>query len=140
MSVRQNLMILKIRLTIVTVRILGNLEAAPEEALQLRGLIKGSNWSFGHYLFGRYEFWKFWHPIAQIPPHEPPLGIWAMGGQNFQNSYLPYRWCPKLQFEPLISPLSWIASSGAASRLPRIMTVTIVRRIFKIVNFCPTNM
>ena len=43
MSVGQKLTILKIRLTIVTVMILGNLEAAPEEAIQLRGLIKGSN-------------------------------------------------------------------------------------------------
>jgi hypothetical protein len=41
MSVGQKLTILKIHLTIVT--ILGNLEAAPEEAMQLRGLIKGSN-------------------------------------------------------------------------------------------------
>ena len=75
MSVEQKLTILKICLTIVTVMILGNLEAAPEEALQLRGLIKGSNWSLGHYLFGRHEFWKFWPPIAQIPgggSHEPP--------------------------------------------------------------------
>ena len=59
----------------VKVMILGNLEAAPEEAMQLRGLIKGSNWSLGHYLFGRYEFWKFWPPIAQIPRGgscEPP--------------------------------------------------------------------
>ena len=67
LSVWQKLAILKIRLTIVTVMILGSLEAAPEEALQLRGLIKGSNWSLGHYLFGRHEFWKFWPPIAQIP-------------------------------------------------------------------------
>ena len=75
MSVGQKLTILKICLTIVTVMILGSLEAAPEEALQLRGLIKGSNWSLGHYLFGRHEFWKFWPPIAQIPgggSHEPP--------------------------------------------------------------------
>ena len=67
MSVGQKLTILKIRLKIVKVMILGNLEAALEEAMQLRGLIKGSNWSLGHYLFGRYEFWKFWPPIAQIP-------------------------------------------------------------------------
>ena len=43
MSVGQKLTILKICLTIVTLMILGNLEAAPEEAMQLRGLIKGSN-------------------------------------------------------------------------------------------------
>ena len=33
MSVGQKLTILKIRLTIVTIMILGNLEAAPEEAM-----------------------------------------------------------------------------------------------------------
>ena len=42
-------------------------QAAPEKTMQLRGLIKGSNWSLGHYLFERYDFWKFWPPIAQIP-------------------------------------------------------------------------
>ena len=43
MSERQKLAILKICLAIATVMILGNLEAAPEEARQLRGLVKGSN-------------------------------------------------------------------------------------------------
>ena len=43
MSVGQKLTILKIRLTIVKVMILGNLEAAPEKAMQLRGLIKDLN-------------------------------------------------------------------------------------------------
>ena len=43
MSVGQKLTILKIRLKIVKVMILSNLEAALEEAMQLRGLIKGSN-------------------------------------------------------------------------------------------------
>jgi hypothetical protein len=50
MSVGQKLTLLKIHLTIVTIMILGNLEAAPEETVQL---------SLGHYLLGRYEFWKF---------------------------------------------------------------------------------
>ena len=67
MSVGQKLMILKICPTIVTLMILGNLKAAPEETMQLRGLIKRSNWRLGHYLVWRYEFWKFWPPIAQIP-------------------------------------------------------------------------
>ena len=39
----KKLMILKIHLTIVTLVILGNLDAAPEKTMQLRGLIKGSN-------------------------------------------------------------------------------------------------
>ena len=72
---RTKLTILKICLTIVTLMILGNLKAAPEVTMQLRGLIKGSNWSLGHYLFRSYEFWKFWPPIAQIPggvAHPPP--------------------------------------------------------------------
>ena len=43
MSVGHKLKILKICLTIVTLMILDNLEAAPEETMQLRGLIKGSN-------------------------------------------------------------------------------------------------
>ena len=43
MSIKQKLTILEICLTIVTRMILGNLEAAPEETMQLRGLIKGSN-------------------------------------------------------------------------------------------------
>ena len=36
-----------------------NLEAAPEEAMQLRRLIKSSNESLGSYLFGKFEFWNF---------------------------------------------------------------------------------
>ena len=43
MSVGQKLMILKIRLTIVTLMILGDLKAALEVTMLLRGLIKGSN-------------------------------------------------------------------------------------------------
>ena len=43
MSVGRKLTILKICLTIVTLMILGNLEAAPEETMHLRRLIKDSN-------------------------------------------------------------------------------------------------
>jgi hypothetical protein len=43
MSVGQKLTNLKIRLTIVILMILGNLQAAPEETMHLRRLIKGSN-------------------------------------------------------------------------------------------------
>ena len=39
MSVGQKLTILKIPLTIVTLMILSNLEAAPEDTMQFRGLI-----------------------------------------------------------------------------------------------------
>ena len=50
---------LKIRSTSVTFLSLCNLEAAPEEAMQLRRLIKSSNESLGPYLFGKIEFWNF---------------------------------------------------------------------------------
>ena len=43
MSVGQKLMILIIRLTVITLMTLSNLEAVSEETMQLRGLIKGSN-------------------------------------------------------------------------------------------------
>ena len=33
-----------------------------------------------------------------------------------------------------------MVSSGTASRLPRIMSVTIMKGIFKVVNFCLTDM
>ena len=59
MSVGQKLAMLKIRLTSVTFLSLRNLEAAPEEAMQLRRLIKSSNESLGPYLFGKFEFWIF---------------------------------------------------------------------------------
>ena len=59
MSLGQNLVMLKIRSTSVTFLSLRNLEAAPEEAMQLRRLIKGSNESLGPYLFGKIEFWNF---------------------------------------------------------------------------------
>ena len=44
---------LKICSTSVTFLSLRNLEAAPEEAMQLRRLIKSSNESLGPYLFGK---------------------------------------------------------------------------------------
>ena len=56
MSVGQKLTMLKIRSTSVTFLSLRDLEAAPEEAMQLRRLIKSSNESLGPYLFGKIEF------------------------------------------------------------------------------------
>ena len=58
MSVGQKLAMLKIRSKSVTFLSLRNLEAAPEEAMQLRRLIKSSNESLGPYLFGKIEFWN----------------------------------------------------------------------------------
>ena len=59
MSVGQKLLMLKIRSKSVTFLILRDLEAAREEAMQLRRLIKSSNESLGPYLFGKIEFWNF---------------------------------------------------------------------------------
>ena len=59
MSVGQKLAMLKIRSTSVTFLSLRDLEAAPEEAMQLWRLIKSSNESLGLYLFGKIEFWIF---------------------------------------------------------------------------------
>ena len=59
MSVGQKLAMFKIRDTRVTFLSLSHLEAAPEEAMQLRRLIKSSNESLGPYLFGKVEFWNF---------------------------------------------------------------------------------
>ena len=59
MSVGQKLAMLKFRSTSVTLLNLSNLEAAPEETMQLRRLIKSSNESLGPYLFGKIEFWNF---------------------------------------------------------------------------------
>ena len=59
MSVDQKLAMLKIRSKFVTFLSLRNLEAASEEAMQLRRLIKSSNESLGPYLFGKIEFWNF---------------------------------------------------------------------------------
>ena len=56
MSVSQKLSMLKIRSKSVTFLNLCDLEAAPEEAMQLRRLIKISNESLGPYLFGKFEF------------------------------------------------------------------------------------
>ena len=56
MSVGQKLAMLKIRSTRITFLSLHDLEAAPEEAMQLRRLIKSSNESLGLYLFGKFEF------------------------------------------------------------------------------------
>ena len=59
MSVGQKLAKLKICSTSVTFLSLCNLEAAPEEAMQLRRLIKDSKESLGPYLFMKIEFWNF---------------------------------------------------------------------------------
>ena len=53
MSVGQKLMMLKIRSTSVTFLSLRNLEAGPEQTMQIRRLIKRSNESLGPYLFGK---------------------------------------------------------------------------------------
>ena len=59
MSVGQKLAMLKLRSTSVTFLSLCNLEAAPEESMQLRRLINSSNESLGPYLFGKIEFYDF---------------------------------------------------------------------------------
>ena len=59
MSVGQKLPMLKIRSTAITFLSLRNNEAAPEEAMPLRRLIKSSNESLGPYMFGKIEFWNF---------------------------------------------------------------------------------
>ena len=59
MCVGQKLAMLKIRSKSVTFLSLCDLKAAPEEAMQLRRLIKSSNESSGPYLFGKIEFWNF---------------------------------------------------------------------------------
>ena len=59
MSVGQKLAMLKIRSRYVKFLSLRDLEAAPEEAMQLRRLTKSSNESLGPYLFGKIEFWNF---------------------------------------------------------------------------------
>ena len=67
-SVGQKLAKLKICLTSFTFLSLRNLEAAPEEAMHLRRLIKSSNESLvGPYLFGKFNFWNFQGPRAEIP-------------------------------------------------------------------------
>ena len=59
MSVGQKLSMLKIRSKSVKFSSLCDLEAAPEEPMQLKRLIKSSNESLGPYLFGKIEFWNF---------------------------------------------------------------------------------
>ena len=49
----------EIRSTSVSFLSFRNLEAASEEAMQLRRLIKSSNESLWPYLFGKFEFWNF---------------------------------------------------------------------------------
>ena len=58
MSVGQKLAKLKIRSTSITFLSLCNLEAVPEEAMQLRRLDKSSNESLRPYLFWEFEFWN----------------------------------------------------------------------------------
>jgi hypothetical protein len=72
MSVGQKLVKLKIRSTYITFSSLCNLEAAPEEAMHLRRLIKSSNESLGPYLFGKFEFWNLYDPRAEIQYLEKP--------------------------------------------------------------------
>jgi hypothetical protein len=59
MSVSQKLAMLKIHSTSITFLRFRNLEAAPEEAMHLRRLIKSSNESLGPYLFGKFDFRNF---------------------------------------------------------------------------------
>ena len=59
MPVGQKLAMLKIRSTSVTFLSFPNLEAAHEEAMQLRRLIKSSNENPVPNLFGKFEFWNF---------------------------------------------------------------------------------
>ena len=59
MSVGQKLAMLKIRSKSVTFLSLHDLEAALEETMQVRMLIKSSNESLGPYLFGKIKFCNF---------------------------------------------------------------------------------
>ena len=59
MSVGQKLAMLKICSKSVKFLSLRDLEAAPEEVMQLKRLIKSSNESLGPHLFGKFEFWHF---------------------------------------------------------------------------------
>ena len=62
MFVGQKLAMVKICSTSVTVLSLRNLKAGPEEAMQLRRLIKSSNESLGPYLFENLSFGIFSAP------------------------------------------------------------------------------
>ena len=70
MSVGQKLTMLKIRSTRVTFLSLSNLEAAPEEAMQLRRLIKSSNECLGPMSFGifRVQQPRYQGGGGQTPP------------------------------------------------------------------------
>ena len=59
MTVGQRLAKLKIRSTRVIFLSLHDLEAAPEETMRVRMLIKSSNENLGPYLFGKIECWNF---------------------------------------------------------------------------------
>ena len=59
MSVGQKIAMLKFRSTSITLLSLRDLEAASEETMQLRRLIKTSNESLGLCLIGKFEFWNF---------------------------------------------------------------------------------
>ena len=79
MSVGQKLAKLKIRSTRVTFLSLHDLEAAPEETMQVRMLIKSSTESLGPYLFGEIEFWNFlgchsWDTRGGVRTNPPPHG------------------------------------------------------------------
>ena len=66
MSVGQKLVMLKICSTSITFLSLRNLVPAPEEAMQLKRLIKSSNESLKPCLFRKFEFWNF-GPRPEIP-------------------------------------------------------------------------
>ena len=59
MSVSQKLAMLRFRSTSVNLLSLRVLEAAPEETMLLRCLIKSSNESLVPYLFWKIEIWNF---------------------------------------------------------------------------------
>jgi hypothetical protein len=71
MSVGQKLALLKICFTFITFLSLRNLEAAPEEAMQLRRLINSSNESLDHICLGKLSFGIFRAP--QLRYHGGPL-------------------------------------------------------------------
>jgi hypothetical protein len=77
MSVGQKLTMLKIRSASVKFLSLRDLDAAPEEAMPLRRLIKSSNESLGPYLFGKIEFWNFQGPTTEIPGGTVPQKAWV---------------------------------------------------------------
>ena len=70
MSVGQKLAMLKIRSTSIKFLSLRDLQAAPEEAMQFRRLIKSSNESLGPYLFGIFR-----GPELRYQETPPPLTV-----------------------------------------------------------------